>query len=258
MQKAAAHAGRGPGFVSLIGGMGRLVSALVDTFPANALHLFAPAAHLARDRERFVVEVGSLTWRARALVLAVPAPRAAPLVAELIPAAEAPLSGIRFASTATVLLGFRREDVTHPLDGYGFVVPRSEGRRMSACTFVSTKLPGRAPVGHVLVRGFLGGIHDPAVLDGEDGALAKTALDEMTPVLGVRGAPVLTRVYRYPLATPQMEVGHAERLAAIERAAAEVPGLFLTGAGLRGTGLPDVIGDARRTADAVRLHLAAR
>jgi oxygen-dependent protoporphyrinogen oxidase len=152
MQKAAAHAGRGSGFVSLIGGMGRLVSALVDAQPSSSLRLFASVAHVARDRDGFLVEVGSLSWRAHAVILALPAHRAARLVAPLAPGAEAPLASIRFASTATVLLGFRREDVTHPLDGYGYVVPRREGRRMAACTFASTKLPGRAPIGHVLVR----------------------------------------------------------------------------------------------------------
>jgi oxygen-dependent protoporphyrinogen oxidase len=83
-------------------------------------------------------------------------------------------------------------------------------------------------------------------------------LDETSRVLGIRGGPRLARVYRYPQSTPQMEVGHAERLAAVEKAIAAVPGLFLTGAGLRGTGLPDVIGDASRTAAAAHAFLAAR
>jgi len=143
--------------------------------------------------------------------------------------------------------------VAHPLDGYGLLVPRGEGLRTTALTFSSTKLPGRAPAGHVLVRAFLGGVHDPAVLDADDAALAATVEREAGTVLGIRGEPVVTRVFRWPEATPQMEVGHLDRVAEIDRHLATVPGLFLTGAGLRATGIPDVIADARAAANAAAL-----
>ena len=100
--------------------------------------------------------------------MALPPPRAAPLVAGLAGDAAKILAGIPFASTATVLLGYRRADVAHPLDGYGVLVPRGEGLRTTAITFSSTKLPGRAPEGHVLLRAFLGGVRDPGVLALDD------------------------------------------------------------------------------------------
>jgi oxygen-dependent protoporphyrinogen oxidase len=141
--------------------------------------------------------------------------------------------------------------VAHPLDGYGLVVPRSEGLRTTACSFFSTKFPGRAPERHVLLRGFLGGVRDPNVLRLDDREMVDLVRGEMGPVLGLTGAPVLARISRWPSGTPQMEVGHFERLASLEGLLAATPGLALTGAGLRGTGLPDVIADAQKAAAAV-------
>ena len=152
------------------------------------------------------------------------APRPRPLVASLDGGVAAGLAAIPFVSSATVQLGYRREDVANPLAGYGMVVPRTEGLRTNALTFFSTKFPGRAPEGHVLLRGFLGGARDPGVLDLDDAALVDTVRREMAPVLGLRGEPVLTRVYRWPLGTPQMEVGHQERIAALEARLSGVAG----------------------------------
>jgi oxygen-dependent protoporphyrinogen oxidase len=255
--RAKAAPGGGAAFTGLSGGMGELVAALQAQLPAGSLHRRAPVVRIVRDGAGLLVMTPDAAWRARAVVLAAPAHAAAPLVAPFSADLAEALGAIRFASTATVLFGFRREDVAHPLDGYGLMIPRIEGRRTLACTFVSTKLPGRAPEGHVALRGFLGGMKDPSVLEKDDAGLAAEVLDEMTPVLGLRGAPVVTEVARYPKGTPQMEVGHGERLAAIEKAQAGVRGLFLTGAGLRGTGIPDVVADASRTAAAVAAFLGA-
>ena len=182
------------------------------------------------------------------VILAVPAPAAARLVGEAAPGGAEALGSIRFASTAAVCLGYRRGQVGHPLDGFGLVVTRTDGRRVTACTFVSTKFPGRAPEGHVLLRAFAGGIHDPGVLDLDDAGLVALVERELGPVLGLQGPPVVARTYRWPRATPQMEIGHATLLARVTGALP--PGLFLTGSGLRGTGIPDTIADARAAAAA--------
>ncbi|HVR71984.1 MAG TPA: protoporphyrinogen oxidase [Vicinamibacteria bacterium] len=251
---AAARAGAAPAppFLSLEGGLSEIVDALVCRLPADRLRPHARVRALAREAGGYVVRVeGQEDVRARALVLAVPAPRAAALVAPLDAEAGALLAAIPFASTAVVCLGYRREDVGHALDGYGLIVPESEGLRTTACGFFSTKFPGRAPPGHVLLRAFLGGARDGGVLALADDELQQTVRREMGGVLGLVAPPVLSRVYRWPAATPQMEVGHFDRLAALERRLDGLPGLFLTGAGLRGTGIPDTVGDARRTAQRV-------
>ena len=187
-----------------------------------------------------------------------PAQGAARLLTDVDPGLSDALRALQSVSTAVVYLGYGRADVAHPLDGYGVVIPRGEGLGASALGFVSTKFPGRAPEGHVLLRVFLGGARDPEVLDNDDDALVGRAVDECTRVLGLRGAPVLARVFRWPHATPQMEVGHAARVAWIDAQAAARGGLYLTGAGLRGTGIPDVIADGARQAVRAAEWLAGR
>jgi len=250
------HAGAA-GFYSLAGGLEEMVAALVATFPDGSLSSGSPVRSMSRDATGFRLEVeGRPALSARAVLLAAPAPSAAGLLEPIDGEAARALRAIPFASTATVLLGYRREQVRHPLDGYGLVVPRSEGLRTAACSFFSTKFPGRAPAGHVLLRGFLGGTRDPDVLDLDDAALAGTVTREMGPVLGIEGEPALARVYRWPRGTPQMEVGHLQRMRALEERLTRVPGLFLTGAGIRVTGIPDGVADGLATGAAAVKYVA--
>jgi oxygen-dependent protoporphyrinogen oxidase len=244
------------GFVSLKDGLGELVTALADRLPAASLRKATPVRWVHRSGAALTVVVGGgATLSVRAVVMAAPAPKAASILEPLAPETAAFLADIAFASTATILLGYRRADVTHPLNGYGFVVPRSEGSLVSALSFVSTKLLGRAPEGHVLLRAFVGGMRDPKALELEDAALVAAVVQELTPLLGLRAEPVLTRVFRWPSATPQMQVGHLERLSTIEREVATIPGLFLSGAGLRVTGIPDCIADGTRAGEAAAAYL---
>jgi protoporphyrinogen/coproporphyrinogen III oxidase len=238
-----------PMFYSLRDGLGEMVKALVARLPAGRLRARAGVGGLVRDNEGFTLRLESgEDVRASAVVLAVPAPRAAELIRALDEEAGRLLGGIRFASSAAVYLGYRREDVTHPLDGYGLIVAEREGLRTSACSFFSTKFPGRAPEGHVLLRGFVGGARDDGALLADDRELVERVHGEMAPLLGLAAPPMLTRIYRWPCATPQMEVGHSSRMDVLERRLAAIPGLVLTGAGLRVTGVPDTIADARRAA----------
>jgi len=147
--------------------------------------------------------------------------------------------------------------VRHSLQGYGFVVPRTAKRRILAATFVSSKFPHRAPGSHVLLRVFLGGARDPEALALSDAALIDVARSELSGILGPLGTPSLTRVYRWEQSTPQVEVGHAKRLAAIADRLGALPGLELAGNGLRGVGIPDCISDGRRSAKAIREFLEA-
>jgi oxygen-dependent protoporphyrinogen oxidase len=245
-------------FYSLRGGLSELVEALVAGLPTASLRRNEGAATLERDGAGYALGLaGGGRIAARALILALPPPAVAKLLTGLLPDVSAQLASVPHASTATVLLGYRREDVAHALDGHGLLVPRSEGRRTTACSFLSTKWPGRAPAGCVLLRAFVGGIRDPTALALDDAALVALVVRELGGVLGLRREPVLTRVYRWPEATPQLEVGHLDRVAGIERRLADVPGLFLTGAGLRGTGIPDCVADGTRTAQAAAAWLSA-
>jgi oxygen-dependent protoporphyrinogen oxidase len=215
-------------------------------------------AGIERSRDgSFRLVAGSETIHARSVILALPPSRVAPLLRGLsAPLGEA-LGEIRASTTATVCLGFRREHVENELDGYGLLVPGTEGLRTTACGFFSTKFPGRAPAGHVLLRAFVGGHKDPQILDLGDDALVALVVREMTPVLGIREAPVLSRVFRWPGGTPQLEVGHLTRVAAMDEQLRGVPGLFLAGAGVRVTGIPDSIAQGSAAAADAAAFLAA-
>ena len=135
------------------------------------------------------------------------------------------------ASTATVALGYRRDQVARPMQGSGFVVPRVERAPLLAATWVTSKWPGRAPEGHVLRRAFLGGGRDPHRLDRSDADLIETAQEALTDILEITGEPAFApRLYRWTRQSPQFEVGHLERIASIEHRLASVPGLFVAGA----------------------------
>jgi oxygen-dependent protoporphyrinogen oxidase len=238
-----------PIFYSLRDGLGELVDGLLAHLPSDRIRFHWPVTAVRHSGEGFAVSAGGRPeLRVRAVVLALPPRHASTLLAGMDPEAAQVLGGIRFASSAAVYLGYRREDVAHPLDGHGLIVPEGQGLATSAVSFVSTKFPGRAPEGHVLVRGFLGGMRRPESIGSSAEDLAARVHGEMAPVLGLRGQPVLTRIYRWPSATPQMEVGHRARLATLDRRLGEHPGLFLTGCGLRGTGIPDCVADGRAVA----------
>ena len=134
------------------------------------------------------------------------------------PATAALLADVTYASSATIALAYRRADIPHPLDGFGFVVPRVERRALLACTFSSVKYPGRAPEGMALLRCFLGGALDERALERGDDDLTATARAELRDALGVTAEPLLVRVRRWPHAMPQYRVGHLDRVDAIERA----------------------------------------
>jgi oxygen-dependent protoporphyrinogen oxidase len=246
---APAAPARGSAFYSLKGGLGELVETVASRLTAGAVHTATEVTSLERSSDgAFRVAAGGQVTSARSVILALPPARTSLLVRGLsAPLGEA-LGATRASTTATVCLGFRREDVENELLGYGLIVPASEGLRTTACGFFSTKFPGRAPAGFVLLRGFVGGHRDPRILDLDDAALVALVVREMTPVLGVRGAPVLARVFRWPGGTPQLEVGHPERVAALDAQLLQVPGLFLAGAGVRVTGIPDSIAQGNAAA----------
>jgi len=188
----------------------------------------------------------------------VPAYVAASLLRAFDTTIAALAEGIPYASTATVALGFRRDQIAHPMAGSGFVVPRVERNPLLAATWVTSKWPHRAPEGHVLMRGFLGGGRDPRRLDADDDELTKLVVDELRQLMGISGAPLFTRIFRWTKQSPQYEVGHLQRVATIDRELASIPGLFVTGSGFRAIGIPDCVADGRQTAIRAATFLATK
>ena len=244
-------------FVSLPGGIGELVDALTAALHTGTLLLQSRVGDIDRAAI-YAVRSDVTRVDARAIILAVPAYAAAALLRAFDTTLAGLCDGIPYASTATVAFGYRREQIRHPLDGTGFVVPRVERCPLLAATWVTSKWPGRAPDGHALLRAFLGGGRDPHRFERSDEELIDIARDALTDILDIEGDPVVTRVYRFARQSPQYEVGHLQRVAAIEQRLASVPGLFLAGSGFRAIGIPDCIADGRETAARAAAFVATK
>lgn len=241
-------------FATLSAGMQTLPDAVAARLPAGALRLRTAVRTVTRppDGSRYAValETGP-ALEADAVVVAVNAPAASRLIAGLDGALAAQLGGIPYASSASVTLAYRRGQIPHPPDGVGFVVPPAERRPILAASFSSTKFPGRAPDGAVLIRVFLGGALAPEMVGLDDDRLVRIVRGEMTALLGEAGAPQFVRVLRHRDTMPQYVVGHLARVAEIERRLAGLPGLALAGSAYRGIGIPDCIRSGEAAADAV-------
>jgi oxygen-dependent protoporphyrinogen oxidase len=248
-------------FVTFREGMGALVTTLAGRLPPGAVRVGCRATGVERRGGGFrVLAAHGYPLDADAVIVAAEAHAAARLLRYADPTLTALLAEIPYASSATVSLAYRRADVPHALDGFGFVVPRTEDRALLACTFASVKYPGRAPEGQVLLRGFLGGALNEAILREDDAALVTRAMEELRAALGIRAAPVLTRVFRWPSSMPQYRVGHMARIESIERRLGASPGLFLAGAAYRGVGISDCVRSGEAAAEralARRLDAAA-
>jgi oxygen-dependent protoporphyrinogen oxidase len=207
------------------------------------------ARRIVREGDGFKVETSAGPVEARRVVLAVPADVAARLLEEATAGASRLLGEIPYAAVAVVSLGWRRGQVGHPLDGFGFLAPRKEGLRTLGCLFPSGIFPGRAPEGHVALAAFTGGRTDPEIAGWPEERIVSTILDELRGPLGLSGEPVFQLVRRWPRAIPQYEVGHGrfvERAREIEGA---LPGLRFSGNFLGGVSVPDCIRNATALAE---------
>jgi oxygen-dependent protoporphyrinogen oxidase len=252
----AERRGRPPGgmgegaFRSLPGGLSELVQAIASRLSAEAVRLQTEVTQLATDDagDYLVHTSDGRRVTARAVVLTTPAYVTARVVRPLDEGLARLCESVSYASTATIAVAFEREQVRHPLQGSGFVVPEAEGTGILAASWLSSKWPHRAPAGRVLMRVFAGGTRDPGAVDRSDEDLLKLALRAIAPLLGISGAPMFHRIYRWVNASAQHNVGHLSLVEGIERMLARHPGLFITGSGFRGVGIPDCVADGRRTA----------
>jgi oxygen-dependent protoporphyrinogen oxidase len=257
----SASADAGPPFVSLGGGMGDLVAALADRLVHTTIvtgRTVVSVRRAARGTNYELDLADGETLAAQAVVLATPAHVTATLVASLdAPLAEAH-AGIPYASSAIATLAYRSEDLSRPLDGYGYVVPRIQDSDVLACTWTSSKWAERAPEGQSLLRVYLGRFGRRDVTVDSDEELLASARREIATTLLPRADPILARVHRWPRGMPQYVLGSLERLAAIERRLDEHPGLAVAGAAYRGVGIPDCIASGEQAAERVVADRHAR
>lgn len=246
-----------PPFVSLEGGMGKLVDAIVAILPAASLRPGATVTEIETQETggyTVTLESGEVL-SATALIVATPAFA----TAELLKTVDAPLAeahaAIPYASSALVTLAYRKSDLSRVPEGYGYVVPSVAGSDVLACTWSSNKWAGRAPEDVLLCRVYIGHYGGRDVTQLTDGDLIDMAHAELAGTFEADGEPLLQRVYRWPLSMPQYNLGHMERLAVIEERLPHNAGIFLAGAAYRGVGIPDCIREGENAAVGVLEYL---
>lgn len=209
---------------------------------------------------RFRVSVratrGEETIEAERLVLAVPTNVAARLLAPLNPSFESQLAPIEYSGICVVSLGYRKADVPHPLNGFGFLVPRSSGLSVLGTVWNSSLFPGRAPEGYALLTSFVGGATNPSALQKSTDELASLVHRELTPLLSLRNQPIFSSVSVVPRAIPQYNLGHTARLAGLEQLRTHFPGLYFAGNYLNGPAVGTCIEQAFKVADDIRISFA--
>ena len=249
-QRAAAPPDDRPVFLTVRGGMGRIVARLHEDL-ADRVHLGTPVTSIRRGDDAWHLEVDGRQVVADRVVLAVPPASAARLLLGLSDEAARELAGIATASVGVVALAYDHAVAADVPAGSGLLVPRSEGRTIKAVTIASRKWPHHADGEHFLLRASVGRVDDASALDLDDGELVARVDREVREVLGIRGPATSSLVQRWPDALPQYDVGHRARVERIRHALAAHPGLHVGGAALDGLGIAARAKDAERLADAV-------
>lgn len=257
--KAVGSGARYGMFVGLRDGMESLVDALLRRLPDGTVRCGTAVERIARrDDGRWAVSVRGAEpgeVEADAVIVATAPSAAARLLDPVDPELGGLLGRINSTGSVVVSLGYRREQVAHALDGFGFVVPLREKRRILSGSFSSVKFPGRSPDGTVLIRVFVGGASRPELIQLDDESLYRLAAEELEQLLGARGEPIIRQLDRWPGAMPQYEVGHRKLVASIEKAAHERPGLEVAGNAYHGVGVPQSVHSGETAAERVAAHL---
>ncbi|MGA8492378.1 MAG: protoporphyrinogen oxidase [Terriglobales bacterium] len=256
-RKKMGHASKAPTkplFTSLKEGMQQLVDAVVSRLPASALNSNTAVQRIQQENGGWVVSAGYASDEFDAVIMAIPTHAAAELLSVTSENLAAELRGIQYTSSVTVNLGYDRSVRASLPPGFGFLVPRSEGMRMLAATFVHNKFPHRAPDDRALLRCFIGGARNEQILQAPEEEIVSIVRDELRQIIKLKADPLFTRVYRWKSAMAQYGVGHLERLQRIEGLLPQLPGLALAGNGYRGIGVPDCV---RSGSDAANKALLA-
>ena len=235
-------------FVAPRGGMTALIEKLAARLPAGTVELNSPIEGIERS--------AGGGWRVGdelfdRLIIAVPAHAAAKLLEDVNADLAGDLMQIPYAGCALALVGYGREQIAHPLDGFGFVAPAIEGRKIIACSMASVKFAGRAPEGKVLLRVFVGGALQPELNQLAHDEIKALVLKELGELIGLSGEPEFCEVARWPGMMPQYHVGHLELVRQIEERVGRIGHFALAGNSYRGVGIPFCIKSGEEAAERV-------
>ena len=253
------HAEPQPLFTAMRDGMQRIVEAIVRHLPRETLRSSRLVDFLKPKESGWQIASQGTVEEFDHVILALPAPITAKLLSQ-VPGSERVieiLNEISYSSAVSVALAYRSQEITLP-PGFGFLVPRREGKRIMACTFVHNKFENRAPEGTALLRVFMGGTHDEEIVDLSNAEIIDVVRRELREILNLTAEPQLIRVFKWPKAMAQYEVGHLLRVARLEMNMQRFPGLHLTGNGYHGIGIPDCVRAGRAAADAIMRRMRAQ
>ena len=238
--------------VSFDRGIQTVIDRLVERLPPEALHCNCSVTQIERTdkRWRLTLSDGRMEF-ADGVILALPASRSAALLKGMDAGLAAELDEIPHASSTILNIGYRLSDIPHPMNGFGFVVPTVEHRRIIACSYSHVKFRGRVPESLALLRAFVGGATQPHLFNLDDNELIRVVREELRDLIGVTAEPVFTRISRYPASMPQYRVGHTTLVTRIRTLAAEHYGLALAGNAYEGVGLPDCVRSGQSAADSL-------
>ncbi|MFQ5442744.1 MAG: protoporphyrinogen oxidase [Thermodesulfobacteriota bacterium] len=239
-------------FVTLRDGLSDFIErldTLIKGFENTSIKTDTTVKGLSKKGKKFLIDIeGADPLEADSVIIAAPAYAASKIIDGLDSGLSQKLLEIPYVSTATVSIAFKKKDIKHPLNGFGFVVPRSENRRIMASTWTSVKFENRAPEDSVLIRCFVGGSKNKELLSLSDARMTALVREELRDIMGITAEPLFSRVYRWMNSMPQYTVGHEERVKAIDEGAGKHPGLFLTGSAYHGIGIPDSVRNGEVTA----------
>ncbi|MGD0229452.1 MAG: protoporphyrinogen oxidase [Syntrophorhabdales bacterium] len=241
-------------FMSLKHGMQQLVDRCVDFIGKERFRTSCEVTEVLKTPAGYGLLAGGERMTFDSVVLATPSYETRQLLGRMAPLLADRLSPIEWSSTATISLAFREEDVPTRLAGFGFIVPRTEQRRINATTWSSIKWSFRAPPRHLLTRSFVGGGQHEDLVYYDDRDLVSIVRDELREIAGITGKPLFSKVYRWIKGMPRYTVGHLERVNAIEEAGQPYPGLHLIGCSFRGIGIGDCVKSGFEAAREIARH----
>jgi protoporphyrinogen/coproporphyrinogen III oxidase len=248
-----------PSFLTLRDGLVEIIDGLASHLGDSTVLLNNRVITLTSNEEGFLVTLeNGRSLSADVAILATPAYVSARLVHDISKEAEDLLESIPYSSTATVSMAFKKEELDKKLEGYGFLVPRTENEMVTGCTWSSSKWPENAPHGFVLLRCYVGWAGHEEFLQLNDVSLIDSVRGFLTRVVGISAEPVLVKAYRWNRALPQYTVGHLERVSMLMKTLGNAGSLFVTGSAYRGVGLPDCIHEGALTAEQVVRAVAKR
>ena len=238
-------------FMTLKEGLGEMVDAIIKKSTDVQFKSGTKVSSLKKKPDGWHVKLedGS-EYQADAVIIATPGAITATILQPIAPDSAELLKGINYVSTATVTLGYKKEGFSHPLDGFGFVVPKKEGRSILACTWTSSKFPHRAPEGYVMLRCYLGGALQEEIAEKDAETLERLVRNDLQEIMGIKEIPVFCKVFRNLKSNVQYHVNHSEKIDSVMEDLKSFPGLFLAGSAYRGIGIPDCIQNGNQAAKA--------